>query len=108
MARQTLLCVVGAIGQFESTVSSLVRRPGDAMSGPSDTAAPQSSPFRPVASGLTQSLKAFARELGFAFTGACPAVEATGFPALAEWLDRGFAGEMDYLAGRRDAYRHPH
>ncbi len=78
------------------------------MSGPSDTVVPKSSSFRPVASGLTQSLKASARELGFAFAGACPAVEATGFPALAEWLDRGFAGEMDYLAGRRDAYRHPH
>jgi epoxyqueuosine reductase len=56
---------------------------------------------------LTQQLRERARALGFALVGACPAIEPTGFSRLAEWLDRGFAGEMGYLAARQGAYEHP-
>ena len=56
---------------------------------------------------LTQSLKSKANQLGFELTGTCPAVSPTGFSKFSEWLDSGYAGEMAYLADRKEAYRHP-
>lgn len=56
---------------------------------------------------LTNNLKDAARALGFALAGACPARDTLGHARLSEWLERGYAGEMDYLAKRVDAYRHP-
>ena len=44
---------------------------------------------------------------GFSHIGFTPAVEATGYANLARWIEAGFAGEMSYFAGRREAYRHP-
>jgi epoxyqueuosine reductase len=58
-------------------------------------------------SELTAKLKQEARELGFELAGACPAVTPTGFSRFAEWLDRGFGGEMQYLSNRQQAYSHP-
>ncbi len=59
------------------------------------------------AAELTNALKTHAQKLGFVLAGACPAVEPTGISRFAEWLERGFAGEMDYLARRKEAYEHP-
>ncbi|HEY2910358.1 MAG TPA: tRNA epoxyqueuosine(34) reductase QueG [Gemmataceae bacterium] len=56
---------------------------------------------------LEERLKEQARARGFALTGIAPATAADGFPEFAAWLDRGFAGEMDYLRKHRDARRHP-
>ena len=56
---------------------------------------------------LTQSLKSKAKQLGFELTGTCPAVSPTGFSRFSEWLDSGYAGEMAYLADRKEAYQHP-
>jgi epoxyqueuosine reductase len=56
---------------------------------------------------LTPLLKAAAHEHGFTLAGACPAVTPHGVSKLGEWLDRGYAGEMEYLAARREAYEHP-
>jgi epoxyqueuosine reductase len=56
---------------------------------------------------LTDAIRQRACELGFALTGICPAVAPPGARRLDEWLARGFAGEMHYLADRRDAYQHP-
>lgn len=56
---------------------------------------------------MTTQLKQYAHELGFALVGACPAVSPPRLAALERWLAAGYAGEMDYLGGRRDAYRHP-
>ena len=56
---------------------------------------------------LTKSLKAEAERLGFDLVAACPAVDASGFSNLIEWLDSGYAGEMEYIQRRKDAYRHP-
>jgi epoxyqueuosine reductase len=56
---------------------------------------------------LTQQLKSKAHQLGFSLTGACPAVTVPGAARLDAWLDAGFAGEMHYIADRRDAYDHP-
>jgi epoxyqueuosine reductase len=56
---------------------------------------------------LTVAIKAEAHRLGFTLAGVCPAVAPTGVTRLAEWLDRGYAGQMEYLASRQHAYDHP-
>ena len=56
---------------------------------------------------IRQSLINAASELGFSLHGICPAVESTGFSRMAEWIDKGYAANMDYFANRLDAYRHP-
>lgn len=45
--------------------------------------------------------------MGFALAGACPAVAPAGAARLDEWLEAGYAGQMRYLADRREAYAHP-
>lgn len=52
-------------------------------------------------------VEAAARDLGFDRVGVAPAAPADGFERLAEWLDQGYAGEMDYMHQRREARRHP-
>lgn len=62
----------------------------------------------PTASGsLTATLKTAAHKLGFTLVGVCPAATPTGVSRLAEWLDRGYAGSMGYIAARQEAYEHP-
>lgn len=56
---------------------------------------------------LTQSLKAEAKSLGFELAGACPAISPAGFEPFTQWLDAGYAGEMEYLNSRKSAYQHP-
>jgi epoxyqueuosine reductase len=56
---------------------------------------------------LTKRLKTEAFGLGFTLTGVCRSVEPAGVTRLAEWLNRGYAGQMNYLAARQDAYSHP-
>lgn len=56
---------------------------------------------------MTARLKGLAQELGFPLTGVCPAVAAPGASRLREWLARGYAGQMHYLAARLEAYEHP-
>jgi epoxyqueuosine reductase len=58
-------------------------------------------------SQLSADLKSEAQRLGFDLVGIAPAVNPVGFSALQEWLDHGFAGEMQYMERRRDAYAHP-
>src|SRR5262245_42394162 len=55
----------------------------------------------------TPALKAAAHRLGFTLIGICPAVTPAGVSRLAEWLDRGYAGQMGYMASRQQAYEHP-
>ncbi len=57
--------------------------------------------------GREGRLKARAGELGFTLCGIAPATEADGFPHFLRWLDRGFAGAMDYLHTQAAARRHP-
>jgi epoxyqueuosine reductase len=59
------------------------------------------------ASHITRALKEEARRLGFDLAGACPAVGPAGLSRFHDWLSAGYAGEMHYLADRRDAYAHP-
>src|SRR5689334_20317832 len=56
---------------------------------------------------LTHEIKRRAAELGFSLAGICPAVAPAGTARLDDWLAAGYAGEMNYLAGRRDAYNDP-
>src|SRR3954447_616617 len=56
---------------------------------------------------LTRELKQQANELGFSLCGLCPAISPPGAARLDEWLAAGYAGEMHYLADRRDAYADP-
>src|SRR5215475_11759063 len=56
---------------------------------------------------IESRLKARAHELGFALSGIAPATDADGFGRFTHWLDRGYAGEMDYLHRLRDERRHP-
>ncbi len=60
-----------------------------------------------TAADLTDALKQRAAELGFTLVGACPAVAPAGASRLDEWLARGYAGDMHYIAQRREAYAHP-
>ena len=56
---------------------------------------------------ITHELKRRAGELGFSQCGVCPAVAPPGTDRLDEWLAAGYAGQMHYLADRRDAYGDP-
>jgi epoxyqueuosine reductase len=56
---------------------------------------------------LENRLKQQARELGFAIVGIAAASTADGFDRLTEWLDRGYAGEMDYLSKHPERRREP-
>ncbi|HEY7424138.1 MAG TPA: tRNA epoxyqueuosine(34) reductase QueG [Gemmataceae bacterium] len=56
---------------------------------------------------LEQRLKQQAHALGFELAGIAPATEADGFERLRDWLERGFAGTMDYMRRHGAARRHP-
>src|SRR5262245_49999455 len=50
----------------------------------------------------TAAIELAARRLGFDLVGIAPAVTPAGIHNFLDWLDRGFAGDMDYLP-RREA-----
>ena len=54
-----------------------------------------------------QQLRDQAAELGFEVIGFVPAKATTEFDHLQSWVENGYAGSMDYIASRLDAYRHP-
>src|SRR5262245_6927303 len=56
---------------------------------------------------LTADVKRWAGELGFTLCGVCPAVSPPGAERLDAWLAAGYAGQMSYLAERREAYSDP-
>lgn len=60
-----------------------------------------------IAPPLDPQIRRSIDEAGFDLVGVTPAVSLRGFDRLVNWIDAGYAGEMDYLAGRLDAYRHP-
>lgn len=64
-------------------------------------------PETPAPQLLATAVKAEARQVGFDLVGIAPALTPPGFDDLRTWLDRGFAGEMQYLANREAAYAHP-
>jgi epoxyqueuosine reductase len=56
---------------------------------------------------LEDSIKEFARSVGFSLVGIAPATEADGFDHLQNWLAQGYAGEMGYMHTHAEARRHP-
>jgi epoxyqueuosine reductase len=56
---------------------------------------------------LETRLKQHAKEIGFDLAGIAPATEADGFDRLRDWLDAGFAGDMEYMSRHAEARRHP-
>ena len=56
---------------------------------------------------LTSNIKREAAALGFSLSGVTPAAPPPGAARLDQWLAAGYAGQMHYLADRRDAYQHP-
>ncbi|MDZ4659195.1 MAG: tRNA epoxyqueuosine(34) reductase QueG [Bythopirellula sp.] len=58
-------------------------------------------------SEVTKKLKQRAQELGFELCGICPSISPVGTTRLDEWLAAGYAGQMHYIADRREAYNDP-
>ena len=58
-------------------------------------------------SELTARIKDRATELGFELCGVCPAASPQGAARLDEWLAAGYAGQMQYISDRREAYSDP-
>jgi epoxyqueuosine reductase len=56
---------------------------------------------------LAARVKQHALELGFELAGIAPATPADGFDSLRAWLERGYAGEMEYMNRHAEARRHP-
>ena len=56
---------------------------------------------------LSGRIKSEAQRLGFELVGLSPAKISPHEQSFAEWLRRGFAGEMDYLKRTEDARRNP-
>jgi epoxyqueuosine reductase len=58
-------------------------------------------------SSLESAIKDKAHALGFELAGIAEATPADGIDRMREWLDSGFAGEMDYMHRQADARQHP-
>lgn len=56
---------------------------------------------------LTTKLKQKAQTLGFDLSGVSAAVAPQALRRLDDWLAAGYAGQMHYIADRREAYAHP-
>lgn len=56
---------------------------------------------------LSDAIRQQATELDFDLVRIAPAVSPTGFHPLLEWIDNGYAADMDWIDRRREAYRHP-
>ncbi len=54
-----------------------------------------------------ERLKRTVAELGAIHCGIAPAVEATGFSRLVQWIELGYGAGMDYIERRLPAYQHP-
>lgn len=63
--------------------------------------------MNPNAAQIADRLREKAQSRGFVLVGIAPAVPATGWQQLREWLAAGYAGEMQYLERRYAAYEHP-
>lgn len=56
---------------------------------------------------LTQRLKSEAERLGFTLSGCCRATTPPDIELFQQWLDAGYAGQMNYMTHRAKAYEHP-
>lgn len=58
-------------------------------------------------SELSVQVRRFSQDVGFDIVGITPAVSANGFADFQEWLNKGYAGEMQWMSRREAAYEHP-
>ena len=56
---------------------------------------------------LTRRVKQMARDVGFDRVGVCLAEPTPGYERLLAWIERGYGGQMSYIADRAGAYCHP-
>lgn len=56
---------------------------------------------------LATVIRTAAAQEGFIACGIAPAVSSEGYSDLLNWIDSGYAAEMDYFSNRIEAYRHP-
>jgi epoxyqueuosine reductase len=56
---------------------------------------------------LESEIKEQARAQGFELVGIAAATPAEGFDHMRDWLDKGFAGEMEYMHRQAEARQHP-
>jgi epoxyqueuosine reductase len=56
---------------------------------------------------LADRIKQWAHDLGFELVGIALATPADSFDRLCDWLDQGFAGDMEYMQRHAEARRHP-
>ena len=56
---------------------------------------------------LSEALKHEAHSLGFVLTGIAAAAEPKRIESFHHWLANGYAGQMQYLEKRKEAYSHP-
>lgn len=56
---------------------------------------------------LTRLIRKSALDHGFDMVKFCPAITPTGYSQFVDWLDSGYAGEMQYMVDRKSAYEHP-
>jgi len=56
---------------------------------------------------LTTAIRKASAESGFAQTGIAPSVTPTGYHHLLEWLASGYAGDMQWIERRKNAYQSP-
>ena len=56
---------------------------------------------------MRQPIQEFCKQLGFSLFGVARAQASPGFARLQEWIAQGYAGTMDYIPKRLEAYRHP-
>lgn len=61
----------------------------------------------PSTAEITAALRVEAARLGFSQVGVAPAVTPTGIGRFKEWLEAGYAGQMQWLPDRAEAYEHP-
>jgi len=54
-----------------------------------------------------EQLKQRGADLGFGLVRIAAAVSPPGFHPLLEWIDKGYAADMNWIDRRRDAYEHP-
>jgi epoxyqueuosine reductase len=62
---------------------------------------------REAAAALSVAIKREALRIGFDLAGIVPAVTPATLDGFHEWLGKGFAGEMEYISRREEAYSHP-
>ncbi len=98
---------IGANTSFH-TIQTLLGCKQNRQTAPNYRLRISSSPSHPMnSSQLTQTIKSEAGRQGFDWVGVTQAARPAGFENLKNWIDEGFAGEMNYLADRLPAYRHP-